>query len=367
MPITWRNVNAPTATGASRILDSAGRSFNKGLGQLTGLADEFTNIGNRNQANTNRRNTDDALAGINQLGSLDQLEAARQSGQFDPTNLPAGVDAKAVRNALADRGNVIDDTLSKENAFANRQIGRDEQAGQLQFDQLLQEGNYSGASELAKTFNNPASGLSRIEQAKQGDTNRFRQERDYRENRLDKQNAPIREANLLQLNHENRIAEIKYQQSLLSTPKVLSDSDNTSAIGGHLNRLTNSETGASNDVTFDSATHSAGAEGRAAISKGIAALEQKYGYKVPEDQVGALVDRTLQQFTGKDNTFFRDDNSFNPKQMLAELDVYMQKSPNNPSDVTIRNTASELAREEEKFNNNLKRINDNRGIRFQPR
>ena len=140
-PITWKNVNAPTALGASKILEAAGKSMNLGLGQLGGLSKQIGATQTANQVNQNRINTEAALSGISGIQDLDALAAAKEAGTYGRDVLPAGTDMAAVSKAMQNQNVVIDDRLSKQFAAANRATTRTEQPIRQEAINQLAAGN----------------------------------------------------------------------------------------------------------------------------------------------------------------------------------------------------------------------------------
>jgi hypothetical protein len=366
MPITWRNVDAPTATGASRILDSAGRSFNKGIGGLTDLANQVTRTRTANQNNQNRINTDSALAGIGQLGSFDQLEAARQSGQFDPANLPEGTDLKAVRNALSNRGNVIDDTLNKEFQFDQRATKRDEFDTRTQMEGLIAKGDYAGAQALNAQLQNQAPGATAIKGGQRSALLQQRADTKFREDRQFQQGTELRQANAIQAQHDSDKALLDYKNSLVTAPKETVGAEGSKQNIEHVKRL---GVAAPNQPWFggivpfgNEGKDAGGKEGMALVNKGVAALQTKYGRNVPSEVLGQIIDQTIGGMAGSNDTLIGMDNSYSPDDILNQVEDYMKA--NLKGDANIRNTASELEKNRKQLNINLERINKNRATRF---
>ncbi|NQY56984.1 MAG: hypothetical protein HRT86_10980 [Ilumatobacteraceae bacterium] len=364
MPITWRNVDAPTATGASRILDSAGRSFDKGIGSLSNLANQITNIRTSNQRNDNRINTENALSGIAGLDTFAGLDQARQSGQFE--NLPQGTDLKAVRQALANRGNVIDDTLNKEFQFDQRVTKRDEFGRRQELEGLIAQGDFAGAEAVNATLGNQATGANAIAGAQRSNLLQQRADTKYREDRQFQQGTEQRQANALQAQFDNDKALIDHQNRLINAPKETTGAKGSTQTLGHLDRL---ETAVPNETVFgnilpfgDAGSDSGGAPGRALVAKGIRALEKEFGRQVPAEFTGIAVDNVLGSLTGEDDTIGATDNSYSPDDVIAEIRSYMEQ--NTKADASIRNRASELEKNRQQLNTNLDRINKNRATRF---
>ena len=84
-PITWKNIDAPNLNGSAYGLQLAGQNFNQATEGLNRLFNEQQKITESNWDNQAQINTQDAIARLKGLASLQDLNA--QEWSFDPTAL----------------------------------------------------------------------------------------------------------------------------------------------------------------------------------------------------------------------------------------------------------------------------------------
>lgn len=121
MAITWKDVIAPNFSGANMAAANATQTIDRGLGQLTRLAQGLGDENNQNWEQQKKLNTDALLGKVQQLNSLEDLNAAKASGQFDLGKYGAQVNSQAIRNAVDSRDNEIMADINTSTDFANQQ------------------------------------------------------------------------------------------------------------------------------------------------------------------------------------------------------------------------------------------------------
>lgn len=84
-PITWRNIDAPNLNGGAYGFQLAGQSFDRAADGINQLFEAQQRVDSANWDNQARINTQDAIARLKGLASLQDLNA--QEGSFDPTAL----------------------------------------------------------------------------------------------------------------------------------------------------------------------------------------------------------------------------------------------------------------------------------------
>ena len=124
-PITWRNINGPDFRGSNRLLQSAGEQVQQNIQGLAGLAQKFN-------TETTDENTQDVLAQIRGLNTVEGYKQAVDSGRFSQAG-------------LGQYGDQIDQ--GKINAALESQLGRSEQSARQNIGNIIAQGDYTGARE----------------------------------------------------------------------------------------------------------------------------------------------------------------------------------------------------------------------------
>lgn len=90
MPITWRNVDAPSFTGVQQGLEAAGQSFQRALGTLGGMAEQQRDLNIQEQQKQRSDQTQAAIealsAAAQDVESYDKLNFADTVKQFGDIN-----------------------------------------------------------------------------------------------------------------------------------------------------------------------------------------------------------------------------------------------------------------------------------------
>lgn len=121
MAITWKDVIAPNFSGANMAAANATQTIDRGLGQLTRLAQGLGDENSQNWEQQKKLNTDALLGKVQQFNSLEELNAAKASGQFDLGKYGAQINSQAIRNAVDSRDNEIMADINTSTDFANQQ------------------------------------------------------------------------------------------------------------------------------------------------------------------------------------------------------------------------------------------------------
>ena len=322
-PITWRNVDAPTATGSARILEAAGRSVNKGLGQLGGLVKEHERVLESNRLNETRRATDSVLAQIAGL-DLEGVNAAVKDGSFSADNLPLNVDQKAIDLALNARPNQIADQLAKTSTYATAQRNRDEAPLRQEAQNALAQGDYELAAELNQGLYDQ-SGITRgIAAAKRASVNQQRADANYFEQQAFRQNEPARQEAAATLAHERELAQIQLAADLEENKQVKTGTpqQESADILAQQKRIAN--IAPNEQFVADTLGSAGGLDAQNLVKDGIAALEAKYKRKLTAAEWSQVGDTLESGGGGKDNVFFGQDRYIAPKDGIAKAEELLK-------------------------------------------
>lgn len=327
-PITWRNVNAPSAQGASKILAQAGKSANQGISQLTGLANQVGDVQAANQLNQNRINTEAALGGISGLGTQSVLDAARQSGQYSPEQLAPGVDQTAVRKALQNQDVVIGDRLNKEFQRGQQQQARTDFGVNQDIANAVASNNLPLANKLISGDNAPANiatGQNLINR-QQASNVAAQRAADERQNEIVRQeNAPLVEQVNLQNVADKAKEDVKLQTALDKLPVDKPVTAKQQAVTPE-SAIKNIRNTFQNKTWWDSATDSGGTELVDRITTGISGIETTFGKPVP----GYIMDEVTKQIgaesSGEQGAWFNWDKSANSNRYLELIKARMRQA-----------------------------------------
>jgi len=324
-PITWRNVAAPTAQGASRILEAAGKSFNRGAAGLTGLVNQVGDVNSANIANQNAINTQSALSQIAGL-DLAGVTAAQESGLFGAGNLPIGVDQQAIDKAFTARPNVIADQLAKTNANQVAAQNRAEAGPKVELQNLISSGDLAGAQALLDTgvvqnespFNKAIAGSQASTVAAQ------RKEAEFQRQEQARIDAPAAKVASLQTEAAIASADVNLQQQLAELPvdKAVTTKQQGISQGDAFNSL---RAFAPNKTFYDSQGDSGGTELIDRISEGVKTIEDG-GQEVPGyilDEVTKLIQA---ESGGEQGAWFSFDRSVDADRYIELVKARLSQS-----------------------------------------
>jgi hypothetical protein len=127
LPITWRNVEAPDFSGASRMLSQAQVGFNNGFAQFQDILKNQEATAESNWKVTRDNNTQAFLDSVNRYRTPEEYQAALESGALDVSRFGPQIDRSAARNALDGRLSILQDRTTKANQFADQIKAREAQ------------------------------------------------------------------------------------------------------------------------------------------------------------------------------------------------------------------------------------------------
>lgn len=146
-PITWRNINNPNFNDSNRLRESGLNSIDRGLSKLSGLSSD---IHQERQA----KNTNDVLAQIRGLNSLESLEQAKADGTFNREQFNNNnFDVNAIDKALAGREDEIRRKITDDFNFSEFVRKRDEKPQADLINNLISSGNFSEAESKLEESN----------------------------------------------------------------------------------------------------------------------------------------------------------------------------------------------------------------------
>ncbi|MCM2973724.1 hypothetical protein [Larsenimonas suaedae] len=149
-PITWRNVTAPSTQGASSLFQGAQQSLDNSLGALGRLVDREQKTNRANWENQRNNNTQDVLNQLGQFQSVDEYNAARESGALAQLQNRFGrqVDQSAVRQAMTALPGQLMKRGQAEAEYEDFTRQRDERPLVNQYQSMIANQDYAGAQAL---------------------------------------------------------------------------------------------------------------------------------------------------------------------------------------------------------------------------
>lgn len=119
MPITWRNINAPSFGAANALLARSGQQVSEGLNSIAAIARQQGQEAQKDLDVQKDKNTQTVLERINAIGSMEE------HGKTDINSLMEGfgdqIDRKSIMSAFNQRDNEIRDEYVSEQNFADIQ------------------------------------------------------------------------------------------------------------------------------------------------------------------------------------------------------------------------------------------------------
>lgn len=218
MPITWRNVNAPSFDASNRLAQAGAQTLQRSVQGLAGLAGNIA-------AENKETKTNEFLSKINQLGSLDEYEEAKKSGAFDTSGLGSTVDQAKITAAFQSRDDQLRADQIQQNQFQQSQAKQDlfertqaEAPAMQNAFNLIAKGDYDGAAVAAEGVTDQASILNAIKSAKSAKTKAQREESTFKLQEAQRLAAPEIQAQTIAMNNELATIEDSYQTIVKNNP-----------------------------------------------------------------------------------------------------------------------------------------------------
>lgn len=152
MPITWKNINAPSFTDVNSSAAAAAKMITGGLGKLATTAEDYAQGQQDAWEQTKAANTQNILneiAGLNDLAGYEALQQ-RLNPQALQQQYGAQIDTSKILSALGQRDNQLMDDATT--AYNYEQTLKERTAAPLinQFNALLGSNDYKGAEAFLK-------------------------------------------------------------------------------------------------------------------------------------------------------------------------------------------------------------------------
>ncbi|OZB40383.1 MAG: hypothetical protein B7X50_08615 [Alishewanella sp. 34-51-39] len=150
MAITWRNIESDTTRGVADLMEVARGAFNDGLGNFKGIVDARNQLNQANWDQQRANNTNAFLDRLAQYKTPEELAAAQASGELQALRQQYGgqVDATAIRDAEANRADVLMKRIAAQNQYGDDKINRDARPLMEQYQGMLAQGNATGAAKF---------------------------------------------------------------------------------------------------------------------------------------------------------------------------------------------------------------------------
>ena len=218
MPITWRNVNAPSFDASNRLAQTGAQTLQRSVQGLAGLAGNIA-------AENKETKTNEFLSKINQLGSLDEYEEAKKSGAFDTSGLGSTVDQAKINAAFQSRDDQLRADQIQQNQFQQSQAKQDlfertqaEAPAMQDAFNLIAKGDYDGAAVAAEGVTDQASILNAIKSAKSAKTKSERESKIFKLQEAQRLAAPEIQAQNIAMDNELSTIEDSYQTIVKNNP-----------------------------------------------------------------------------------------------------------------------------------------------------
>lgn len=172
-PITWRNLQGESSTGAAAIMESARGAFNDGFGVLQGVLDKEKATAEANWDNTKQNNTNQLMDKYASYKSPEELAAAQASGELDTLKAQFGnqYDAAAVREMEGGLQQKLIERITAQNQYADDGLLRGQRGAMDEIGGLIADKKYGEARERlgANNYLNEAPQYAAIAAGERGD------------------------------------------------------------------------------------------------------------------------------------------------------------------------------------------------------
>lgn len=126
MPITWRNIEAPSLAGVAGMAESARRTFNDAMTSLRGSFDEYGEQIQTQWDQGKEANTQAFLDKLAQYKTPEELAAAQAAGEIQEFRQQFGnkIDAATVRDAEANMQQKLIERITAQNQYGDYNLDR---------------------------------------------------------------------------------------------------------------------------------------------------------------------------------------------------------------------------------------------------
>lgn len=149
MPITWRNIEAPSMVGVAGLAESTRRTFNDAMSALRGSFDEYGQQIQTQWDQGKEANTQAFLDKLAQYKTPEELAAAQEAGEIQAFRQQFGnkIDAAAVRDAEANMQQKLIERITAQNQYGDDKINRDARPDIDHFYDLVGQGRLKEAAQ----------------------------------------------------------------------------------------------------------------------------------------------------------------------------------------------------------------------------
>ena len=126
MPITWKNIEAPSLAGVAGMAESARRTFNDAMTSLRGSFDEYGEQIQTQWDQGKEANTQAFLDKLAQYKTPEELAAAQEAGEIQAFRQQFGnkIDAATVRDAEANLQQKLIERITAQNQYGDYNLDR---------------------------------------------------------------------------------------------------------------------------------------------------------------------------------------------------------------------------------------------------
>ena len=155
MPITWKNIEAPSLAGVAGMAESARRTFNDAMSSLRGSFDEYGEQIQTQWDQGKEANTQAFLDKLAQYKTPEELAAAQAAGEIQAFRQQFGnkIDAATVRDAEANLQQKLIERIQAQNQYGDYNLDRS-QRDQINAIQARAAAGDPGAIEALKQYSN---------------------------------------------------------------------------------------------------------------------------------------------------------------------------------------------------------------------
>lgn len=153
MPITWRNIEAPSLVGVAGMAESARRTFNDAMSSLRSGFDEYGEQIQTQWDQGKEANTQAFLDQLAQYKTPEELAAAQAAGALQNLKAQFGnqIDRNAVRDAEAQQADVLMRRIAAQNQYADDKTNRDARPLVDQFNSLIADNKLDEARKFLQS------------------------------------------------------------------------------------------------------------------------------------------------------------------------------------------------------------------------
>lgn len=145
MPITWKNVDAPSNAGIAQLLSLGSAGINTGFDKLGQILSQRQDIENQNWNQQKANNTAAILAQGNQADTPEAFQASRKALQEQLLGYGAQVDTPAVQNFLNNQTKVLQDRIKAGNEYQDYTTDQSQLGDVSSIKEMIAKGDFAGA------------------------------------------------------------------------------------------------------------------------------------------------------------------------------------------------------------------------------